>query len=154
MRTSLEHLLRARNNEIFFRALTAAQTPEGDWILVAMHLSALHLVQAVLVGKGIACSDHTSRGEYLATVPELIPIRDKYRALRHHNEQARYYLVPYSLARINSEVLPLFQAIKRHIESVSAIVPLLPRLPTIPPPIAPLAATPVAAPPLPPPAAP
>lgn len=147
MRTSLEHLLRARKNEIFFHSLGASQSPEGDWVLVAMHLSALHLVQAVLVHKDIVCSDHTSRADYLAEVLELRPIRDPYRSLRTHNEQARYYLIPYSAARINTEVLPLFQRIKRHIESLPYIAPHLVKLPVVPPtvvkpPVNPAAVTP------------
>lgn len=129
MPSSIDHLRRARNNERFFRALPIDTTPYPDWILVGAFLSALHLVEAVLVDKGTIARDHQSRNMLISRDPDLRLISSPYRKLKKHNEFARYELVAYPPPIIRGTILPLFTQIKQHIEGLPNIAPHVPSLP-------------------------
>lgn len=122
MPATREHVERARQNLAFAKSFDLKTTPYLDWVVTAYFYAALHLVDALLVENGeLPAGMHENRKEYVKTKPYLKPIRDQYRTLKDHSEDARYRLITMTSHKIENAIIPLYEAIEQH------IVPQLPK---------------------------
>lgn len=122
MLTTREHLARARQDVKFAQSFDLKTTPYLDWVVTAYFYAALHLVDALLIEKeNIPGEDHTMRKEYVKTKSYLRGVRDEYRELKDHSEDARYRLITMTSTKIEQRIIPLYKAIESH------IIPQLPK---------------------------
>jgi uncharacterized protein (UPF0332 family) len=122
--TTREHIARARQNLAFAKSFDLKTTPYIDWVVTAYFYAALHLVDALLVEKdGVPGETHEIRKEYVKTKPYLRAIRDQYRTLKDHSEDARYRLITMTSHKIENTIIPLYEAIEKH------IIPQFPKTP-------------------------
>lgn len=116
MPTTREHLERARQNVAFARSFDLKTTPYLDWVVTAYFYAALHLVDAVLFEKEqLPGETHEIRKQYVRQKSYLRGIRDEYRTLKDHSEDARYRLITMTSHKIENVIIPLYQAIEQHI---------------------------------------
>lgn len=92
MPSQQEHLWQYRHNASF---VTFLRTSEGasiymDWEITAMFYTLLHLVDAILVGKGYKPNDHQGRNGYVNRVDSFRQVRRDYMALASYSHAARY----------------------------------------------------------------
>ena len=122
MPTTREHFERARQNLAFAQSLNLKTTPYLDWVVTAYFYAALHLVDALLFEKDkLPGGTHEMRKDYVKTKFYLRAIRDEYRELKDHSEDARYRLITMTSTKIQQKIIPLYEEIERH------IVPQLPK---------------------------
>lgn len=116
MPTTSEHRARAEQNVRFAKSLDLDSTPYLDWVVAAYFYAALHLVDALLYHREkIHPPNHEVRRDLVKGKWYLRGIRDEYRRLKDHSEAARYYLITFTRAKIEREVVPLYLAIENHI---------------------------------------
>lgn len=116
MPTSREHLARAKQNLKFAQSFDLKTTPYLDWVVTAYFYAALHLVDALLVAKGESPgARHEDRKEQVRTRSYLRGIKDEYRALKDHSEDARYRLITMTSLKIEQKIIPLYEKIEVHI---------------------------------------
>lgn len=85
-------------------------------MVTAYFYAALHLVDALLWEEDkLNPEGHEIRREYVRTKPYLREIRNEYRTLKDHSEDARYRLITMTSHKIQDKIIPLYQAIERHI---------------------------------------
>jgi uncharacterized protein (UPF0332 family) len=114
--TTREHLDRARQNLSFAKSFDLKTTPYIDWVVTAYFYAALHLVDALLYEKEqISGETHEIRKEYVKTKPYLREIRNQYRTLKDHSEDARYRLITMTSHKIENTIIPLYKEIENHI---------------------------------------
>jgi hypothetical protein len=85
-------------------------------VVTAYFYAALHLVDAVLDKENIHPPGHKIRNELVRERWELRPIRDAYRELKTHSENARYQLYPFTSIRIQNDVIPCYEEIATHLQ--------------------------------------
>lgn len=91
MPTTREHLARACQNLEFAKSFDLKTTPYLDWVVTAYFYAALHLVDALLIEKeNIPGQTHEIRKELVKSRIYLRAIRNEYRTLKDHSEDARY----------------------------------------------------------------
>lgn len=111
-----EHLARARNNLAFARSFDIKTTPYLDWVVTAYFYAALHLVDALLREKDrIPGGNHETRKSYVLQKWYLRGIKSEYRELKDRSEDARYRLITVTSLKIEQQIIPLYEAIERHI---------------------------------------
>ena len=117
MPNTREHLARARQNLAFAKTFDLKTTPYIDWAVTAYFYAALHLVDAILFEKEqLSGGKHEDRKQYIKTRPlPLAIVRDEYRTLKDHSEDARYRLITMTSHKIENTIIPLYEAIERHI---------------------------------------
>jgi uncharacterized protein (UPF0332 family) len=114
--TTREHLDRARQNLACAQSFDLKTTPYLDWVVTAYFYAALHLVDALLIEKeNLPGQTHEIRKEYVKSKIYLRAIRDEYRALKDHSEDARYRLITMTSHKILGTIIPLYKAIEKHI---------------------------------------
>ena len=116
MPTTREHLARARQNLAFAQQFNLKTTPYLDWVVTAYFYAALHLVDALLWEKDkVPGGLHEIRRDYVKSKSYLRAIRDQYKELKDHSEDARYRLITMTSTRIEQKIIPLYKAIEDHI---------------------------------------
>jgi uncharacterized protein (UPF0332 family) len=114
--TSREHLARAKHNLKFAQSFDLKTTVYLDWVVSAYFYAALHLVDALLVSKGeMPGETHELRKTQVREKWFLRSISSEYRALKDHSEDARYRLITMTSIRIQQKIIPLYDAIEKHI---------------------------------------
>jgi uncharacterized protein (UPF0332 family) len=114
--TTREHLHRARQNLSFAQSFDLKTTRYIDWVVTAYFYAALHLVDALLYEKEqIPGETHKIRKEYVKTKAYLREIRNQYRTLKDHSEDARYRLITMTSHKIEETIIPLYKEIENHI---------------------------------------
>jgi hypothetical protein len=111
-----EHLARSSSNLAFARSFDLTTTPYLDWVVTAYFYAALHLVDALLWEKErISAGNHETRKSYVRNKWYLRGIKDEYRELKDRSEDARYRLITVTSTKIVQQVVPLYEAIEKHI---------------------------------------
>jgi hypothetical protein len=111
-----DHVTRARQNIAFARSFDLKKTPYLDWVVTAYFYAALHLVDALLWYKDQLHGDpHENRKTYVRDKVYLRGIKNEYRELKDHSEDARYRLITMTSAKIEKTIIPLYEAIEKHI---------------------------------------
>ena len=84
--------------------------------MTAYFYAALHLVDALLFENDkLAGGPHQVRKSYVRDKPYLRTIKDEYRSLKDHSEDARYRLITMTSTKIERDIIPLYEAIEKHI---------------------------------------
>ena len=116
MPPTADHLARARQNIAFAKSFDWDKTPYLDWVVTAYFYAAVHLVDALLFYKdGLHGDLHTTRRRYIREKSYLRGIEREFENLKDHSEDARYRLLTMTAARLKNRVIPLYEAIERHI---------------------------------------
>ena len=116
MPSTQEHLARVRHNIEFAKSFDWDKTPYLDWVVTAYFYAALHLVEALLYHKNQRhCDVHTERRQTIRANSYLKSIDREFEKLKDHSEDARYRLLTMTRIRLERNVIPLYEAIERHI---------------------------------------
>lgn len=121
MASSERHIEQARHNESVAQLLANAQA--FDWAVTVLFYSALHKVQAYLVGAGSVTKSHGQREVQMLRRSELLPIIDSYELLRRHSENARYECQVFSKADFDTILAQDYEAIVRHLGALPSRQP-------------------------------
>ena len=116
MPTTREHLNRATQNLTFAESFDLDTTPYLDWVVTAYFYAALHLVDALLWEQdSLNPGFHEQRRDWVKEKWYLRGIRDEYRNLKDHSEDARYRLITMTRTKIEKIIIPLYKAIENHV---------------------------------------
>ncbi|MGA7686163.1 MAG: hypothetical protein WCA58_14200 [Terriglobales bacterium] len=119
MPTKSEHLARAEHNQRFAESFELKTTPYPDWVVVAYFYAAMHLVDALLwESDKINPPNHEERGKCVKDKWYLRGIKNEYRSLKDHSEDARYRLITFTSQKIENTVVPLYKTIKVHVQQI------------------------------------
>ncbi len=121
MPTLLQHAVKAKHNETFFRGFDLDTTPYLDWVVVAIFYAALHLVEAFAATRGEHPDSHLERESFIWASPELQPILSHYFQLKSDAEDARYGMRVFSSDEVRHLIADYFEPLKQHIASLPAI---------------------------------
>jgi hypothetical protein len=111
-----EHLDRARHNIRFAESFDLATTPYLDWVVTAYFYAALHLVEALLYAReNLHSPNHETRKEWIRDKGYLTVIKDAYRDLKNHSENARYRIYPFTSLELRGKIIPLYRRIENYI---------------------------------------
>ena len=119
MPSATEHLERARLNLAFAESIDLDGAHYLDWAVTAYFYAALHLIDALAAHvDNQTPADHRDRKEHFLSRWYLCGIKTDYLNLKTHSQDARYRLYPFTRIRIENVVVPLYQAIERHVMQV------------------------------------
>jgi hypothetical protein len=114
--TTSEHIDRAKQNLRFAESFDLKTTPYLDWAIAAYFYAALHLVDALLwKNDSFNPANHEQRRDAVKSKWYLRGIKDEYRSLKDHSEEARYNLITMTSTKTENVIIPLYKAIERHI---------------------------------------
>lgn len=109
------HLQKAKHNETFYLSFDIKETPFRDWVVVGVFYSALHLIEAYLVTKGLHSLSHATRDDWVKNRREMDPIYFDYRDLKQLRMKASYKCCSFSATEVEKEVIPLLDSIRKTI---------------------------------------
>ncbi len=116
MPTAYEHRQRAEKNLRFAQSFDLETTEHLDWVVAAYFYTALHWVDALLHYRdGLHGGTHSQRNQYLREKSYLIEIRDAYRTLYEHRDNACDKLLTMTRPKLEREIIPLYERIARHV---------------------------------------
>src|SRR5260370_28017143 len=90
MATTAAHTQQANHNQNFLN--TISPTGFTDWIVTVDFYKAVHLVEALLVRKGLSTGNHVQRNGLLKR--QFATVWKEYRPLYNQSRVARYWCVP------------------------------------------------------------
>jgi len=91
MATEAEHSNQATRNQAFLDTIDATQYP--DWVITVSFYKALHLVETIMVRRGLATGDHKTRNQQLKN--NFPAIWRHYNPLYIQSQAARYLCVTF-----------------------------------------------------------
>lgn len=121
MPTLMQHAVKAKHNETFFRGFDLDATPYLDWVVVAVFYTALHLVEAFAATRGEHPDSHVERDRFIWVSSELQPILAHYFHLKNDAEDARYRARTFAPDEVKHLIANHFEPLKQHIASLPAI---------------------------------
>lgn len=111
-----EHLARAQSNLKFAQSFDLKTSPYIDWVPTLYFYAALHLVEALLLHKDrVTGGEHKERWILIKEKSYLRGIKDQYHTLKDRSEDARYRLITFTSTSIQEKIIPLYEAIEKHI---------------------------------------
>ncbi|MFB3813186.1 MAG: hypothetical protein ACE14L_03670 [Terriglobales bacterium] len=115
MPTAREHRARAEHNLAFARTFDLPKTLYIDWAVTAYFYAGLHWVDALLAHyDSFHPPKHEIRNECVRTKWYLRAIKHEYFELKDRSEAARYELATFTSAKVENQVIPLYDAIEQH----------------------------------------
>ena len=111
------HLRLARNNEDFCQYLLSSNA-YLDWAVTGLFYSAVHYIEAYLATKRIHPISHPGRYKEINLDTNLSRIYTQFSDLKNDSTQTRYEGYTFPRTEIDSRILPTFNTLKSHIQTL------------------------------------
>ncbi|MBI2858664.1 MAG: hypothetical protein HYX90_06270 [Chloroflexi bacterium] len=114
-----EHLAQADHNGAFWRSLPMDTTPYLDWVVTGIFYEGVHRVEAFLSTRGEHSERHSQRLAALQrNKTKMGTILADFETLKLESENARYRCHKYTASDISTDLVPISDKIKKHVDSI------------------------------------
>lgn len=112
------HLCKAAHNENFFSSLDIDKSNFPDWIVVGIFYAALHYYESYFSNFHEHSSTHDTGDDLISKDKNISNTYEDYRELKQYRWQASYKDTIFSADCIKNDVLPKYNRIKEHLQSL------------------------------------
>lgn len=114
-----EHVAQANHNRTFWNGFDLGSTPFLDWVVTGLFYEGVHWVEAFLDTRGEHSDDHKKRLWAMRRNTAAVgSITADLETLKQESENARYRCYKHAPNDISSDLIPLVDKIRSHIQAI------------------------------------
>ena len=119
MPTKDEHVAQAEHNRRFWSSSDLDSTPFLDWVVTGVFYEGVHWVEAFLATQCHHSDNHANRLFGMRrNKAQLGAISEDLEILKQDSENARYRCYKHALNDVRSDLIPIADKIKAHIQGI------------------------------------